>query len=199
MADPLTLAVLGGVAATEGIKFLYGQASELLKVWRDRRRASAAGEPLQTIQVPIIDNSILDASPVTDAADATVIEHAARELVQLTGALSLYAQGVIDVDVTDVELNEYVRRLRSLLEAAYGQRFTFRGEERERTGSRVTVTQVLGDVRGAVTGVEAGEVGKGMDLIVDQDAQDIAPDGSLTGVRAQRIGEPTRSTDKSEN
>jgi len=36
MPDPVTLTVPGGGAAAEGIKFLYGQAAELLKAWRDR-------------------------------------------------------------------------------------------------------------------------------------------------------------------
>jgi hypothetical protein len=37
MADPFSAAALGGVVLTEGIKFLYRQAGEVLKRWRERR------------------------------------------------------------------------------------------------------------------------------------------------------------------
>ena len=39
VADPFTLAAVGAVAITEGIKFLYGQAGEVLKRWRERKAA----------------------------------------------------------------------------------------------------------------------------------------------------------------
>jgi hypothetical protein len=42
----LTLGVLGGVALSEGIKFLYGQATELLKRRRKRKDAKKAAEPV---------------------------------------------------------------------------------------------------------------------------------------------------------
>src|SRR5215213_10912888 len=35
--EPVTLAAVGTVALTEGIKFLYAQAGEGLKRWRERR------------------------------------------------------------------------------------------------------------------------------------------------------------------
>ena len=44
MPDPVTFSTLGGLAASEGINFLYGQAAELLKAWRERRGRVAAGE-----------------------------------------------------------------------------------------------------------------------------------------------------------
>ena len=39
MVDPLTLSTIGAVALTEGIKFLYEQAGEVLKRWRERKDA----------------------------------------------------------------------------------------------------------------------------------------------------------------
>ena len=39
MADPFTLGAVGAVVLTEGIKFLYGQAGEALKRWRERKAA----------------------------------------------------------------------------------------------------------------------------------------------------------------
>src|SRR5215813_6724051 len=42
MPDPITLAALGTLAVTEGVKFLYGQAGELIKYWREKKKAAAA-------------------------------------------------------------------------------------------------------------------------------------------------------------
>jgi hypothetical protein len=48
MVEPFSLGVLGAVAATEGIKFLYAQAAEVLKRWRERRacRDAEADAPI---------------------------------------------------------------------------------------------------------------------------------------------------------
>ena len=46
MSEPLTLTGVGVVVLTEGIKFLYAQAGESLKRWRERNRdakTAAAG------------------------------------------------------------------------------------------------------------------------------------------------------------
>jgi hypothetical protein len=69
-----------------------------------------------------------------------------------------------------------------LLEAAYGQRFTFRGENREATGTRVTVSQVLGEVAGSVVGVEADVAGDA-EVAVDQRVDSVTKDGSVTGYK----------------
>lgn len=178
----MTLAVLGGAAATEGIKFLYGQASELLKAWRARRqeaRDQAVAEA-KDLDVPIVESSALDARPVARPADGVVMEREHAALVELSGALSPYALDQVDVDVTDAELAERAGRLRALLEALYGQRFTFRGEDRDPTGSRVTVRQALGVVEGEVLGAEAA-VGAGGDLLVEQRADAVGESGSVTG------------------
>lgn len=181
MADPLTLTVLGGVVATEGIKFLYGQATELLKAWRERRRKVEAGEALPSqLTVPVLANEVLDGQPAEPVADATVLDRQSKSLVQLIGALSPYAQGQADIDLADEELAEQAGRLRALLEATYGQRFTFRGEQRDPTGTRVTVSQVLGEVEGSVVGAHA-DIGPGGDFDIHQDVKAVKPGGSVTG------------------
>ena len=50
MADPFTLAAVGAVAITEGIKFLYGQAGDVIKWWHQRKAAgkSASAEPVDS-------------------------------------------------------------------------------------------------------------------------------------------------------
>jgi hypothetical protein len=184
MPDPVTLTALGAIAAAEGIKFLYGQASELLKAWRERRQ-KAGDKPAaeaHDLDVAILQSGALDAQPVARPADAAVVEREHSALVELSGALSPYALGQVDVDPTDAELAERAGRLRALLEAIYGQRFTFRGEQREPTGSRVTVHQALGLVEGHVLGAEA-DVGAGGDLRVEQRADTVSGEGSVTGFK----------------
>jgi MoxR-like ATPase len=186
MPDPVTLAALGGVAATEGIKFLYGQAAELLKAWREQRSNMDAGDvPTTQVTVPILDNEVLDGAPAEPIVDATVLDRERKSLVQLIGALSPYADGKADIDLADEELAEQAGRLRELLEAAYGQRFTFRGEQRDPTGTRISVRQVVGDVEGSVVGADA-DVGPG-DLDIDQDITAVKTGGSVTGFKG-RIG-----------
>src|SRR5216683_2134709 len=134
MPDPVTVSALGGLAASEGIKFLYGQAAELLKAWRERRGRVAAGEePPAQLTVPIVASEVLDAAPAEPVVDVAVLDRENAALVRLTGGLAPYAQGLADLDPDDAELAEQAGQLRALLEAAYGQRFTFRGEQRDPT------------------------------------------------------------------
>jgi hypothetical protein len=176
MPDPLTLTVLGGVAAAEGIKFLYGQAAELLKGWRERRKSGQEGD----LRVPIVPNAILDGDPADPVADPEIVDREHAALVDLVGALSPYAQGLADIDVHDESLAERAGRLRALLEAAYGQRFTFRGEQRDPTGVRVTVRQALGEVHGEVVGYQGKPAGT---VDIGQNVDTVAEGGTVYGVR----------------
>jgi hypothetical protein len=185
VSDPVTLSVLGGWAAAEGIKFLYGQAAELLKAWRERRSRMDAGEtPSTRLTVPIVATEVLDGTPGQPVIDAAVLDREHTALVQLAGALSPYAQGLAKYDPADRELAEQAGLLRALIEAAYGQRFTFRGEQRDPTGTRVAVTQVLDDVGGTVVSAEA-DVAAGGDVGVHQEAKTVQPGGSVTGFKGR--------------
>jgi hypothetical protein len=182
MADPVTLALLGGAAATEGVKFLYAQAGEMLKAWRTRREERRK----DALEVPIVETGALDAAPAGAEVDAEVLARHGDAMVELWARLAPYAQGLRDVDVQDQALAAAAGELRALLEAAYGRRFTFRGERREPTGARVTVEQALGTVAGAAVGVE-GDVGAGADVAVHQEASEIQADGTVIGIKG-RIG-----------
>lgn len=173
MADPLTLSVLGSWAALEGIKFLYGQAAEVLKGWRERRP-----------DVPIQASEALDEAPEQRPPDAEVIAEQAKTLGELAGGLAPYADGMLEIDLHDAALGERAGQVRAILEAVYGQRFTFQGEDRDPTGTRVRVVQVLGEVEGDVTGVEA-DAGAGADVGIHQSAHSVKKDGSLTGYKGK--------------
>jgi hypothetical protein len=187
MADPLTLTVLGTIAATEGIKFLYGQAAELLKGYRERRKAAKAAEEVPPkLEVPLRASEILDGIPAPTPADTRVVADNETEMVKLVATLSPYATDIADVPVDDPELAAQAGRLRQLLEAAYGQRLTFKGEDRDATGTRVTVRQVLDKAEGAVLGIRS--VTGSADARVDQDIKHLGEKATLTGVDEVRGG-----------
>jgi hypothetical protein len=148
MADPVTLTVLGSWTAAEGIKFLYGQAAELLRARREKHKSAEA-------TVPIKESPALEGAPSSDIANLTVVDREHHALADLSDALAPYVNDPSAINLRDAELAAAAGRLRAVLEAVYGQRFTFRGEQREPTGTRVTVSQVLGTADGTVTGVEA--------------------------------------------
>jgi hypothetical protein len=177
MPDPFTLSLLGA-AATQGITFLYAQATEVLKA-RRARTATDTGP----LVVPVVETDVLDRQPTATAVEPAVVEEHRASLAKLTGALSPYAQGDLDVDPDDAELAGQAAELRALLEAAYGVRFTFRGEQRPESGSAVTVKQAFADVDGTVVGA-AGDVGAGGKLDVVQDVSGtVGTNAEVTGFR----------------
>lgn len=180
MTDPLSLGLLASTAAVEGIKFLYGQAADLLKEWRVRKREGAAEPTGAPLEVPIRASAALDGTPTDQVVDVTVLEREGAALATLIGTLAPYAQDLADINPNDALLAEQVGQVRAILEAAYGQRLTFHGEIRDATGTRVKVRQVLGSVRGSVIGAKANALG-GADLDIAQQATSVDSGGSLTG------------------
>lgn len=175
MSDPLTLAAVGAVALTEGIKFLYGQAGEALKRWRERKAAKAAGatpEVAGPVQVEL-PAAAFEGRLTEPRLHLEVVERLERDLRDLRAAVADYAQGIDQVDPADRALLEQVDGLRRAMEAVYGQRLMFKGEQRPPSEAGVVgeakVEEVLGYVAGlrakriiggSVTGrVEAGTVG----------------------------------------
>lgn len=184
VTDPLTWATLGGTAATESIKFLFAQATEVLKAWRDRRQRNSD----DALEVPVAETDVLDGVPVGVELDTGTIQLEEATLVRLIQDLAPYAVGLSDVDPGDASLATAVSRTRDILERAYGQRLTFRGEDRAETGSRLTVTQRISQASGEITGVDAESIGRAVDIAVDQAAGEVREDGSVTGLRIRRIG-----------
>jgi hypothetical protein len=157
MSDPLSLAVLGAVGLTEGIKFLYGQAGEVLARWRDRGAGRAQGEEPMAIESPLLEGQLAPAR-----VNHETIERLEGELTGLAGRLGNYANGLQTVDPGDVEMLEAADALRRALEVIYGQRITFRGEDRPPSGplviGRAEVDRVIGDVAGVRARVVRGHV-----------------------------------------
>jgi hypothetical protein len=188
MGEPISLALVGGLVLTEGVKFLFDQASSLIRAARDRRAAAKVlgSETPEVVVVPVPDTGVLD-GPVAATVDGSLLDQENRRLITLSGALAPYANGDAEIDTNDGELLAAVADVRALLEALYGQRLTLRGENRERSGTQVDVRQVLGTVRGSAVGVEADSV-QDATVHVDQSATAVEAGGSITGVKFGSVG-----------
>ena len=102
MVDPLSVGVLGGVALSEGIKFLYGQVTELLKRRRDRAEQAAAAPPV----VPAGLVEVLDAPLSPRPVNLEVVAGNEARLLELRRELGDYADGLATPDPADRRLLE---------------------------------------------------------------------------------------------
>lgn len=187
MGEPFSLAVLGGAVLTEGVRFLFDQASTLIRAARQRRaEAKETAESAQVVVVPIQANDVLDGT-VSPNVDGPLLDRENRKLIALAGALAPYASGDAEIEAEDGDLLVTIAEVRAMLEALYGQRLTLRGEAREPSGTRVDVQQVLGSVRGRAVGVEADSV-QDATIRVDQSATSVEAGGSVTGLKLGSIG-----------
>jgi hypothetical protein len=151
MADPVTLAALGAVALSEGVKFLYGQAGEVLKRRRDRRDAEA-------VELP---ETVFEAPPGPLRMDGARADQLEPELRELRLALAEYGQGVDEIDPADKLVVSLVDGIRRTLEAIYGQPIVFIGETRSTQTVALTGEATVRDVRGYVAGLRAQRLRSG--------------------------------------
>jgi len=187
MGEPFSLALLGGAVLTEGVRFLFDQASALVRAARQRRsdpKESIGTADVVALAIPA--NEVLD-GPVAPTVDGPLLDRENRRLIALAGALAPYASGDAEIDPEDGDLLVTISDVRALLEALYGQRLTLRGEPREPSGTQVDVHQVLGSVRGSAVGVEADSV-RDATVRVQQSATSVEAGGSVTGVKLGSIG-----------
>jgi hypothetical protein len=143
MVDPLSLTALGAVVLTQGIGFLYGQVTELLRRRRDRREKGAAVPPVQ-IPPAVGAEQVLAGELTPGPVDEEALEKHADQLAKLKGLLSPYGEGDLRVDPANPQLAEQAGALRALLEQVYRQHITFQGEQRPAAGTQLQ--QVAGDV-----------------------------------------------------
>ncbi|WP_328471538.1 hypothetical protein OHA21_07495 [Actinoplanes sp. NBC_00393] len=184
MAEPVTWAVLGTVALTQGIAFLYNQAGELIKIRRERKKA-AAKEPLLT---PAVSDPVLAGQLQPLPVDEKVVDERSEELITLQEGLVSYTNGNREVDPASAELVAKVEALRGLLELAYQQRITFRGEEREPSGSQVDVVATAKRVEGHLVAARIDHVGAGGRVNVDLDVDEVTAGGRVIGFEGKSIG-----------
>ena len=166
MVDPLSLSVLGGVALTEGIKFLYAQTTELLKRRRDQGQPGQDATTVTSTELVVDQSGVLEGALAHSDVDFGVVATHERDLRNLRGGLADYVDGLANVDPTDRHLLEQVAALRSLLELAYGQHLTFQGEDRPPTGTPLPAEAAVqaGTYAAQVTASGAGAVAVGRDV-----------------------------------
>jgi hypothetical protein len=163
----LTTDVLG-----QAFGFLLGRLSTVL----DRRGRD--DENVELEEADVLEGTWRPTPPDEDKLAAEL-----PELYRFAGVLRPYEQHPERIVVDDNELLNELGRLRLVLETVYGQRITFRGEDRAPTGTRVI--QEVDTVRsGTVLGVEADQVGR---ADVTQRVREVDAGGSIIGVRARRI------------
>jgi hypothetical protein len=196
MADPLTLAAVGAVALTEGIKFLYGQAGEALKRWRERKAAKAtadepaAAEPV-SVQLPY---DAFEGQLQEPRLHLEAVARLERELRDLRAAVADYAQGIDEVDPNNKRLLETVDGLRRVMEAVYGQRIVFKGEPGRSSGTVVVGEAKVKEVLGYVTGLRARKIISGS-VTGRVEADRVEAGAQAVGVEAETIGPPSPEDD----
>jgi hypothetical protein len=184
MTDPLTWGVLGALVATEGIKFLYGQATEVLKRWRDRKAGRDAGAEAP---IPVPADPPLEGTIEPPTVDFDAVERLEDDIKALRSVLGDYADGLADPEPGDQDLAAAADGLRRALEVVYGQRITFRGEQRAPSGPTVIGRAEADIVAGEVTGIRARLVRSGR-VEATAVAKEVRPGGKLTGGEFDTIG-----------
>lgn len=191
MPEPLTLAVVGGAILTEGIKFLYNQAGEVLKHWRARRESAtkeASGvEDARPMEVKL--PAAFEGQLSKPKIHFDVVEQVDEQIQVIRRSLSDYAEEIVRVDSGDQNLLSDVDALRCLLEAVYQQRITFKGEQRPASGPLVSGKIDVKEVAGYAAAVSARKIGKGAQVIGEAKAERVEQLGRIIGVDADTIGE----------
>jgi hypothetical protein len=190
MLDPITLSAIGTVALTEGIKFLYGQAGEVLKRWRERKDAAkdttanlSKEEPIAVTLPPVFEGQLTNTQIHFDR-----VEKLEKQLREIKKDLSEYADGSEEVDSTNKALLEQIDALRQLLEAVYQQRITFKGEQRPPSGPVIEGHIDVQEVEGRVGGVLVKTIGGSAQVKGDAKVGTVKKGGEAGGVVSDTIG-----------
>jgi hypothetical protein len=195
MAEPITLAVVGAVVLTEGVKFLYNQCGEVLKRWRDRRDAAKKGDaanpeakqpkPVEPITIAAPD--IFTGRLTSPQIHYDAVEKLEEPMRDLRKELSSYADGTDPIDTSDEELLKKTDALRCILEAVYQQRLTFKGEQRPSSGPVVEGSIDVDNVKGYVAAVRAKTI-LGGHVRADVKAKNSEAGSQIVGVEVDTIG-----------
>jgi hypothetical protein len=188
MADPLTLAAVGAVALTEGIRFLYGQAGEALKRWRERKQAASGSAEALAEPIPVeLPAAAFEGQLHDPRLDLEAVERLEQDLRDLRAAVADYAQGIDMVDPNDRRLLEALDGLRQAMEAVYGQRIVFKGEAGTSSGTVVTGEAKVKEVRGYVAGLRARRIIAGT-ATGRIEADTVAPEAEAVGLEVDTVG-----------
>jgi hypothetical protein len=184
MTDPLSAASVGSAVITEGIKFLYNQAGEVLKRWRQRHEGDSGDAYEARLSPPqgLLEGTVKPYGPRDDYADRLQKDlHESRQL------LADYADDIEIAQPGDHDVFERMDALRILLEAVYGQRITFKGERRQPSGPLVTGQIAIDQVAGDAAAIRAKLISSGQ-VTGSATVNRVEQGGKLTAVEIDRIG-----------
>ena len=188
MPEPISIsAILTTAALTEGVKFLYSQATELLKRWRDRRE-TASKEAASVASVAVaLPETVFEGQLSAPQIHFADLERLAEPMRQLRKELGDYIEGIETINTADEHLIKIVDVLRQTLEGVYQQRLTFKGEQRPPSGPMVEGRVDVDQVFGVASGVIADMITGGARVQGEGKAGTVGPAGDLAGVRAKKI------------
>jgi hypothetical protein len=169
------LATVEATVLAEGVKFLYGQATQLLKAWRARRDDPDSPPPCVLPAPAGVDIGTprpLARSPAVETEDAL-------------RALSERAAGIEEggMPIESPAALEIIDALRDLVEAALGAPVQFAGEPPRSpviANINVVTQRVTGEVRGLRADLD--KLGNARVSGVRVETGDVEADGSVTGV-----------------
>jgi hypothetical protein len=188
MVEPITLAAVGTVALTEGIKFLYAQAGEVLKRWRERRDAAESDDapPDDTARMDIKLPEAFEGQLSEPKIHFDVVERLDKDLRETRNGLTDYAQDIEKVDNSHEELLAKTDALRRLLEAVLQERITFKREKRPPSGPVVEGHIDVDEVAGYAAAVRAKIITSGH-VKGEARASRVQQGGEFVGVDADTI------------
>jgi hypothetical protein len=146
MPETLSLSALSSTMLTQGIRFLYEQAGELLRRHRERRDRDDSTSATET-------PDIVATPRLLPQPDLGAVGELEAELRNLRSDLQEYAAGVDSVDPNDLWLIARVDTLRQALEVVYDTSLVFAGEKSSRRAIKGKVT--VKDIAGYVAAVRA--------------------------------------------
>ena len=192
MSIPVTLsaAAIGGAALTEGIKFLYGQAGDILRRLRQRQDNTAQQANQPEIINLTLPTSVFKGNLTNATINFEMVEQKKEQLQQLRTGLNTYVEGIDIVNENDTDLLKKVDGLRSLLEEIYGQQITFKGENnRPASGAPIVVGLVEADdvEDSEAVGAEAEKVRRGK-VEGTAKVKRIKSKGKVSGTQVGEVG-----------
>lgn len=192
MSTTITLATVGLAVITEGVKFLYGQATELLKIHRQKKELKEEKEKETKNSI----DSLL-AAKCPDAfegnlsiplqVDENTLFALEPQLRSLRKDVSDYAEEIEEIDQNNPILMEKINALRLILESICLQKITFKGEQRDSSSLVVEGEIKVEEVRGYAIAVAAKNISEGT-VIGRVQAKSVEPGGQIYGVKTDKIG-----------
>jgi hypothetical protein len=183
MSDASDLTMVAGSALPAAFTFLFNQLDSILVRRRARRDVQAADVPAE-LTAEDVPRELVGTVSLPLQTDEARLEVRAAELDAYLRVLRVYMQDSSRITNTDEGLMAVLGQVRSALEEIYGQRFTFTGEQRPRSGP--SVVGRYKEVAGDLIGMEASEAIRG-NPSVEHDVGTIRPGGKVIGMSAPYI------------